>query len=191
MKFASMILALAVFPLATTEPAFAHHTPSDPYCAPVFYCVGNGCFYDLLNDPNFSGTHPSCIGWGDYPTISFSSACNSNASILAGGDPAIWQNFIVPSGTTGTLNLAVGFATAGTPTSLSDRLQFYLRDTSETLLEYRTIYTKNSPLSCHREDLFFNKYNYAGRSLYLSVRAIYGTPGVTYHIDWIQIFADL
>jgi hypothetical protein len=187
-KLARIVLALASFSLVIPPPAAAHHTPSHASCAPVQHCLFAGCWYDLLNNPDFSGTHPSCTSWANLTTTNSSVCFNEAAAVITPGGSNTRQNFSVPSGTTGTLELHLEFGTIGTPTSLSDRLVFYLYE-GFTFRESITIYPMNSPFSCHQETHYFDDFNYAGKNLRLDIRAFYATPGVKYHINYIQLYA--
>lgn len=188
MKFARILFGLASFSLVVPSQAVAHHTTSHASCAPVFKCLFGGCWYELLNNPAFSGTHSSCTGWSGATVTTSTDCFNSAAAVITPGVTSMQQSFSVPSGTTGTLELIVEFATLGTPASASDRLVFDLYE-GLTLRETISISTMNSALYCHGEAHYFDDFNYASRNLKLVVRAISATPGVTYHINSVDLFA--
>jgi hypothetical protein len=191
MKTARLRLATAlVLVLTLSRPVAAHHTPSHNQCAPILYCLFAGCWYELLNNPDFSGTPASCTNWVGASVTSSADCWNSNAAVLSSGSSVFTQNFTVPADSAGTLEIGLEFATlGGTPASTSDRILLELYE--GTLLRKRvTIYTMNSPTYCHREDFSYGTTSFAGKNLQLRVRALFGTPGISYRINWVQIFGD-
>lgn len=175
--------------LAIPQTVAAHHTPTHSTCAPVEYFLLGG-FFELLNDQQFNGAHPSCTPWSSA-NVSTSSACsNHKVAVLTPGAGYFSQNFTVPADSTGILDLRVFYAKVGTPASTGDRMVFELYEGS-TLRTWVSIYTKSGVSTCHTVDKGFGSTNFAGRNLQLRVWAPIATPGVTYHIDMIQIFAYL
>lgn len=175
--------------LAIPQMVAAHHTSTHSACAPVEY-FNFGGFFELLNDQEFNGTHPSCTPWSSA-NVSTSSACsNHQVAVLTPGAGYFSQSFTVPAESTGILDLMVFYASIGTPASTGDRIVFELYEGS-TLRTWTSIYTKSGVSTCHRVDKGFGSTNYAGKSLQLRVWAPIVTPGVTYHIDKIQIFTYL
>ena len=192
MKTACLKLATAlVLVLALSQPVAAHHTPSHSQCAPVQYCLFAGCWYELLNNPEFGGTYPTCTNWVGASVTSSPDCFNSNAAVLSPSSSLFTQNFTVPAGSSGILHdIAVEFATlGGTPASTSDRILLELWE-GGILRKRITIYTMNSPTYCHREDHSFGTTNFAGKNLQLRVRGLFSTPGISYRINSIQIFTN-
>ncbi|HBL26491.1 MAG TPA: hypothetical protein DD490_06620 [Acidobacteria bacterium] len=179
------MLALVLFSLVVTPPVAAQSS-----CAPVSYCLFAGCWYELLNNSNFSGTQATCTNWNGVGLTTSSQCYNSAAAVLSPSSGTFTQNFYVPADSVGSLDIALEFATIGTPTSLSDKIVLELYE-GTTLRKRIIIYTLNSATSCHREDYSFGTNTFAGKNLQLRVRGIYLTPGVSYHINWMQIFAYL
>jgi hypothetical protein len=96
-----------------------------------------------------------------------------------------YQDFFVPEDVSSPLEIAVLFATVGTP-GLSDKIVLQLRE-GGVLKEQRAINTASGPFSCRRVDITFAN-SHAGETLRLRVQSAISTPGVQYHIEWIQIF---
>jgi hypothetical protein len=185
----SLIPVLVVLTVAAVRPVGAHHTTADSTCAPIQHCLFAGCWYEVLNNPNFSGTYPTCTDWSNI-SVSTSSECfNSKVTTLTPTSGAFSQSFAVPSDATGLLNIALEFATLGTPASWRDTIVVELYEGG--LLRSRLFLdTPGMPTSCHREDLSFGT-GYAGRNLQLRVRASFGTVGVSYKVNSVVIFANL
>jgi hypothetical protein len=179
-KWLSLVIAL-VIPQAVA----AHHTPSHSTCAPVEYLQFGG-FYELLNDPQFIGTHSSCTPWSSA-SVTTSAACSNNkVAVVTPGGGYFSQNFTVPADSTGELDLRVIYADIGTPASTGDRIVFELYEGS-TLRGWTSVYTIGAS-PCHSVDKGFGSTDYSGKNLQLRVWAPFVTPGVSYHIDMIQIF---
>lgn len=189
LKQPRLMLVLIVSLLFISRPADAHDTTTHSTCAPVSYCAAFSCWYELLNNPNFSGTYATCTNWVNA-SVSASSACfNSNVATLTSTSGAFTQNFSVPSDAVGTLDLYIEFATLGTPASYLDKLVFELYE-GATLRKTVAIGTQGINTSCHGEVLTLSLTNYAGRNLQLRVSAVVATAGVSYKINDVQLLVD-
>ena len=186
MKTARLLLPTLALALALSQPAAAHHTPSHNVCSPVYKCLFGSCWYDLLNNSEFNGTPAACTNWSGASVAAASQCWNSNSASLTSGAGGFTQNFTVPADAD-TLEVALEFATVGgTPSSASDQIILDLYENG-FLIDSITINTQNSSTSCHREDHSFGS-GFAGKSLQLRVRAQFFTSGISYRINWIQIF---
>lgn len=181
----------AAFAPAVTSPAIPRPAAYQS-CAPVWHYLFAGGWYDLLDNEGFEGS-PCTPNWvfpGSY-TPSSSTICNSmpypvySKVVVLPDASGFYQDFFVPEDVSSPLEIAVLFATVGTPGS-SDKIILQLRE-SGTLKEQRAINTASGPFSCRRVDITFAN-NHAGESLRLRVQSAISTPGVQYHIEWIQIF---
>jgi len=182
MKTLIRALVLALLLLA---PASAR--PADAACAPVPYCLFAGCWYNLLNNEGFSGT--TCTPDWSGASITTSNLCsNSAAAVLSQSTGTFTQNFYVPTDVVGTLDISLEFATIGTPASPYDRILLELYE-GTSLRKRIVVYTEDSVTYCHREDFSFGTNTYAGKTLQLRVRGVYTTPGVSYHVNTVQVYA--
>lgn len=184
-----LILAVVVFTAAVSRPVSAHHTTTHSTCAPIQHCLFAGCWYEVLNNPNFSGAYPTCADWSNI-SVSTSSECfNSKVTTLTPTSGTFSQSFAVPSNATGLLNIALELATVGVPASWRDTIVLELYEGG--LLRSRLFLdTPGITTSCHREDLSFGT-GYAGKNLQLRVSAQFGTAGVSYKVNSVVIFANL
>lgn len=185
MKPQRLSLFLALLALTNVHSAAAHHTPTHTTCAPIDYYLSPVAWYELLNNENFSGTASVCTDWIYGSSIITSSACfNSKAARLVAGSGTFRQPIIVPADSQGLLEVDMEFATFGTPTT-SDRIYLELWEAG-VLRERLRVSTDQGPFSCRRAtSTFVNRY--PGRHLEFRFRAVIVTPGVEYHMNWIQI----
>jgi hypothetical protein len=187
-KLQRLMLALIISALAIARPAAAHHTTTHSTCAPISYCFFSGCWYEVLNNSEFSGVYATCTNWSNT-SVSTSSECfNSKVTTLTSTSGAFTQNFSVPSDALGTLDIALEFATLGTPGSSLDKIVLELYE-GTTLRSTLYIPTQGIPTSCHREDRSFGT-GYAGKNLQIRVRANFATLGVSYKVNDVVIFAN-
>jgi hypothetical protein len=182
-----LMLAMIVLLLSASGPAAAHHTTTHSTCAPVSYCGLLGCYYELLNNPEFSGTYATCTNWFNAAISTAAECSNSKVATVTSTSGAFTQNFSVPSDAVGTLDLGIEFATIGTPASALDKVVFELYE-GTTLRKTIAIATQGIDTSCHREDLTLSLTPYAGRNLQLRVGAVFVTAGVSYKFNWVQLF---
>jgi hypothetical protein len=188
-KLQRLMLALILCALPIARPAAAHHTTTHSTCAPIMYCLFAGCWYEVLNNPEFSGTYSTCTNWSNI-SVSTSSECfNSKVTTLTTTSGAFTQNFSVPSDATGTLDIALEFATLGTPSSSLDKIVLELYE-GTTLRSTINIPTQGISASCHREDRSFGT-GWAGKNLQIRVSANYATLGVSYKVNSVVFFANL
>jgi hypothetical protein len=186
MKLQRTIFALiiATFCLGLARPASA--------CAPSQACLFAGCWYYLLNDDSFNGS--TCTpGWVGTNVIN-SNLCTDSiygtqykVSQLTSTNSSFTQHFTVPD-EAGTMDVALIFATAGTPTT-SDRIYVEIWE-SGVLKETINVRTDLGPFYCHREDFSFTG-NYRNKSLDIRVRANIVTSGVSYHMDSVTLFYNV
>jgi hypothetical protein len=178
-------LVIATFCLALARPAAA--------CAPTGpTCLFAGCWYYLLNDESFNGSTCS-PGWVGANVIN-SNLCTDSiygtqykVAQLTSTNSSFTQHFTVPD-EAGTMDVALFFATSGTPTS-SDRIYVEIWE-SGVLKETINVRTDLGPFYCHREDFSFTG-NYRNKSLDIRVRANIVTSGVSYHIDGVTLFYNV
>lgn len=180
---ASLVLLAAVGVLA--QPATAQ-------CAPASRSMGGYVWYDLLNNPDFTGTScsPDWVGvvlhqkydCSGYPTW------ESFARIGWGYGSPFSQDFVVPS-SVATLEVSLTFDTIGSP-SWWDRLYVTLKDTSGNTLERLDIRTDLGPYTCRRVDHAFSG-SYAGQTLRLEVSGQVASTGNEFHIDSVNLFGYL
>ncbi len=168
--------------------------PAAESCAPRQVCMFMGCWYDLLNNSEFEGS--SCATKWVFPsgyTPSSSTICSSfpyytsSKVVVLPNASGFYQDFFVPEDVSGPLEIALQVATVGTP-GPSDALILELREGGR-LNELRFVPTNSGSLSCPRVDIAFANIH-AGKTLRLRVRSAISTPGVQYHIEWIQIFGS-
>jgi hypothetical protein len=154
-------------------------------CTPRFQCAGARCWYIMLNNSSFDAPPPGCSDWAGSPYVTSSACFNSKAAVLTGSN-SFSQDFSVPSTAEGELEIALEFATFGSPTWW-DRIVVELRDPAGNLLEQKRIRTDLGPFYCRRvDDLFFG--NYSNSNLRLIVRSDIYTAGVQYQVNWVQLF---
>jgi hypothetical protein len=188
-KHQRLMLALIISALSIARPAAAHHTTTHSTCAPIMYCLFAGCWYEVLNNSEFSGTYATCTNWSNI-SVSTSSECfNSKVTTLTTTSGAFTQNFSVPSDATGALEVAIEYATLGTPSSSLDKIVFELYE-GTTLRKTLYLPTQGLSTSCHREDLSFGT-GWAGKNLQLRVGANFATVGVSYKVNSVVLFANL
>ena len=188
-KLQHLMLAVIVSAFSIARPAAAHHTTTHSTCAPIMYCLFGGCWYEVLNNPEFSGTYATCTNWSNT-SVSTSSECfNSKVTTLTSTSGAFTQNFSVPSDAVGALEIAIEFATLGTPSSSLDKIVLELYE-GTTRIGVREIPTQGISTSCHREDRSFG-YGYAGKNLQIRVGANFATSGVSYKVNSVVFFANL
>jgi hypothetical protein len=183
MKLPRVSLVLALLAVTAVPPVAAHHTPTHTTCAPIWYGLSGVYWYELLNNEEFSGTASNCTDWIYGSSIITSSACfNSKAARLVAGSGTFRQPVTVPADSQGLLEVDFEVATLGAPTS-SDRIYLELWEAG-VLRERLTVST--NPLYCRRlAATFANRY--PGRNLEFRFRSVIVTPGVEYHMNWIQL----
>lgn len=188
-KLQRLMLAVIISGLSIARPAAAHHTTTHSTCAPIMYCLFAGCWYEVLNNPNFSGTPASCTNWSNISVSTASECSNSKVTTLTTTSGAFTQNFSVPSDALGTLDISIDLAIIGTPSSSLDKIVLELYE-GTTLRSTRYLATQGLSATCHREDLSFGT-GYAGKNLQIRVGANFATVGVSYKIDSVTIFANM
>jgi hypothetical protein len=188
-KLQRLMLALIISALSIARPAAAHHATTHSQCAPLLYCLFAGCWYEVLNNPEFEGTYATCTNWSNI-SVSTSSACfNEKVTTLTSTSGAFTQNFSVPSDALGTLDIDLEFATLGTPASSLDKIVLELYE-GTTLRRTLYIQTQGISTSCHIEGRSFGT-GYAGKNLQIRVGANFATLGVSYKVNRVTIFANL
>jgi hypothetical protein len=188
-KLQRLMLALILCALSIARPAAAHHTTTHSTCAPILYCLSGFCWYEVVNNQAFEGTYASCTNWSNI-SVSTSSECfNEKVTTLTSTSGAFIQNFSVPSDATYDLEVAIEFATIGTPSSSLDKIVLELYE-GTTLRGTINIPTRGISTSCHREDRTFGT-GWAGKNLQIRVSANYATVGVSYKVNSVVLFADV
>ena len=187
-KLQRLMPALIISALFIARPAAAHHTTTHATCAPISYCLFAGCWYEVLNNPTFNGTYPTCTNWSNISVATSSECYNEKATSLTSTSGAFIQNFYVPSDTLGTLDIAIELAILGTPSSSLDKIVVELYE-GTTLRKTLDLPTQGMTTYCHREDRSLGT-GYAGKNLQIRVGANFATLGVSYKINSVVLFAD-
>jgi hypothetical protein len=184
MKLPRASLVLALLAVTAVPPVAAHHTPTHTTCAPISYALSGIGWYELLNNGEFLGTASNCTDWIYGSSIITSSACfNDKAARLTSGSGTFRQPITVTAGLF-PLEVDFEFAILGTPTT-SDRIYLELWEAG-VLRERLLVSTNQGPFNCHRAAKTFAKI-YPGRTLEFRFRAVIVTPGVEFHMNYIQI----